>query len=286
MLKLVKWTLIGGVGVAALGFFLFGDHAASYLSTMTGSVREHVRGNIPVEFELKRAEKLIKAIDPEIDTCKRDVARAEVELENLTQDVIRLEDDVSKAEKKLRNNSNILVSAGGGQLQVTLASHDLSKRRVEMDLERTFEVFKNNVALLRGKKALIDRQSKAVTAARARLDAVRTEKGRLEDTVATLKTQKAQLDALAAGARRFDLDDSNLSKAKEVLTEVKKRLDVAQRMIEDDAFFCPAGAERTKSDRDIAKEIHEYFSSSAGASAQAPELVLENGCCETNKQTK
>jgi hypothetical protein len=77
-----------------------------------------------------------------------------------------------------------------------------------------------------------------------------------------LKTQKAQLDALAAGSKRFDLDDSNLSKAKEVLAEVKKRLDVAPA--HDRGRHHLRGAppkQHANSDRDIGKEIREYFAS-------------------------
>jgi len=259
--KLFKFSVVGVVGVAALGYFLFGDHASSYLSTMTGSVREGVRGKIPVEFQIKRAEKLIKAIEPEIQGCKRDVAGAEVELENLERDVDRLDGEVAKAEKKLKAAGAVTVCADGGTVPARYASNGLANRRQELDLERTFDSYRNTVAILRGKKALIERQGKAVAAARTRLDTVRSEKARLEDLIGMLKTQKAQLDALAAGSKRFDLDDSNLSKAKEVLAEVKKRLDVAQRMIEDDTIFAGASEQHANSDRDIGKEIREYFAS-------------------------
>jgi len=275
MFKLVKLTLIGALGVAALGYFVFGDHAFSYLNTMTGSVRDGVRGKIPVEFEIKRAEKLIKAIEPEIDNCKRDVARAEVDLEGLKEDVDRLDGQIAKAEKKLKSSAGLISATDErGITTFKLASHELVEHRLAMDLERTFDLYKGNVTMVRGKKALIERQERAVSAARSRLDAVRTEKGKLEDTIGMLKTQKAQLDALAAGSKRFDLDDSNLSKAKEVLTDVKKRLDVAQRMIEDDTFFAGGAEERAKSGRDISKEIREYFTPNS-VGANAPVSVIE-----------
>ena len=270
MFKLVKLTLLGAVGVAALGYFVFGEHAFSYLSTVTGSVRDGVRGKIPVEFEIKRAEKLIKAIEPEIDNCKRDVARAEVDLEGLKEDVERLDGEIAKAEKKLKSTTGLVTATDDrGATSFKLASHGLVVHRAAMELERTFDLYKGSVAVVRGKKALIERQERAVSAARTRLDAVRTEKGKLEDTIGMLKTQKAQLDALAVGARRFDLDDTNLSKAKEVLADVKKRLDVAQRMIEDDTFFGGASDARAKSDRDIGKEIREYFVPNATGDAGA-----------------
>ena len=257
MFKLVKWTAIGLVGAGATGWFLFGDHMGSYFETATNAVREGVRGKIPIEFELKRAEKLIQAIEPEINDCKRDLARAEVELDHMVNQVGRLERKVGEQQAKLKNGCDILGTAQTASYE--FSGQHYSRRRVELDLERTFEAFKNNKALLRGKQVLIERQTKAVSAARAKLDAVRAEKARLEHSIATLKAQKVQFDALAAASSRFDLDDSALSKAKEVLTEVKKRLDVAQRMIEDDIFFTEGIESEEQPSRDIVKEINAHF---------------------------
>lgn len=258
--KLIKWTAIGVIGASAAGFFLFGDHAFSYLSTAANSIREEVNDQIPIEFELKRAEALIREIEPQIQEGKRQVAQAEVELENLEEEVERLEHAVSRGENKLRAVSSRL---GGDVADVQLTS--VSQHRVELDLERTFDTYRNNVALLDGKRALIERQAKAVAAARAHLDAVRSEKGNLVDTIATLKTQKRQVDALAASSRNFELDDSALGRAKEVLAKVRKRLDVQQRLIEDEIYFDAGLTDDDRPRRDIVAEIHEHFSGSRTA---------------------
>ena len=254
--KLIKWTAIGAIGAGVAGFFLFGSHAFSYLSTAASSIREEVTEQIPIEFELKRAEALIREIDPQIQDGKRQVAQAEVELENLEEEVARLERAVHLGEKKLRA---VTAKLHGETGEVQLTS--LSSYRVELDLERTFDTFKNNSALLQGKRALIERQSKAVAAARAHLDAVRSEKANLEDTIATLKTQKRQVDALASSSKHFELDDSALGRAKEVLAKVRKRLDVQQRLIEDEIYFDSGfTAEDGESRRDIVAEIRDHFS--------------------------
>ena len=66
---------------------------------------------------------------------------------------------------------------------------------------------------------------------------MRYERAALEDQVRALKTQKMQVEALAATSNRFDLDSTALSQAKEVISGVRKRLDVAQRMLENDLAF-------------------------------------------------
>src|SRR5690606_3265296 len=97
-------------------------------------------------------------------------------------------------------------------------------------------------------------------AAQQRLDAVRTEREALADQVGALKTQQEQVKALTANSQRFDLDSTALSQAKEVINTVRKRLDVAQRMLENDMVFeSGAAVEVAIQDRDVVKEIHELF---------------------------
>lgn len=276
MLKLIKWTLIGTVAVGATSFFLFGDHAWNYVSTAIGSVKEGVRGRIPVEFEIKRAEKLIRAIGPEIQHCKLDLARAEVQLDNLMDDVARLERRIAVNERKLQRAASL--AGEGTTVPARLASTDsIRHERMQVELERLFETYKADKALLRSKKSLVQRHSQAVAAARARLDAVRNERARLVDLVGTLKAQKNQIDAMAASSRSFTLDDSALSKAKEVLQQVKERLDVAQRMLEDDLAFERGDRTSDAPHRDVLVEIRKYFrSQQEGGPTKLPTEQVED----------
>ena len=258
MFKLIKWTLIGAVGLGATGYFLLGDNVVSYVSTMASSVKDSVRGEIPIEFELKRAERLIKNIGPQIDRCKLDVARAEVRLDGLVDDVEQLTRSVASAERKLKVGE-VQLTSSAGQAYYELASGRHSRERVELDLERTLERLKTNTTAMKSKQALIKRETRSVSAARSKLDAVRSEEVRLKDLIGQLKTQKAQIDAMKTSSKNFALDDSALGDAKRVLSEVKDRLDVAQKMLEDDLFFEGGPRDHGVARRDIAKEIRAYF---------------------------
>ena len=83
------------------------------------------------------------------------------------------------------------------------------------------------------------------------------------DLVGQLKTQKAQIDAMKASARNFEFDDSALGQAKQALSEVKERLDVAQKMLSDDLFFEQGMTTAGQPKRDILKEIKVHFSEQA-----------------------
>lgn len=272
--KTIKLVILSGAVLGGAGFLLLGTAFPSYVATAASSVREGVVGQIPIDLEIKRAEHLIQQIDPQIDTCKRDLARAEVELEELQRSVQRLEQAVDQEEKKLKVGARML--SGDGSAQVQLAADFGSRRRVEAELCRTKDSYVNNSAILKSKKALIERQSKAVDAAQQRLYAVRSEREALADQVRALKTQQQQVDALAANSSRFDLDSTALSQAKEVISAVRKRLDVAQRMLENDMVFqggdaIEVGAEH----RDVVQEIHELFRAEQAGAPAAPAAMLE-----------
>ena len=269
--KTFKMLLLGSLALGGAGFLFLGTDFPSYLGSMASSVRESVADKIPVEIELRRAEDLIRKIDPQIDTCKRDLARAEVELEDLQESVVHLEKVVTAEEKKLRVGAALLREEDGAG--VRLAADYGARRRVSADLSRTKDSYVNNVAILKTKRTLIERQTRAVGAAKERLAAVRYEREALEDQVRALKTQKMQVEALAATSNRFDLDSTALSQAKEVISGVRKRLDVAQRMLENDLAFQGEPVGDLVEERDVLQEIDELFD--AGAPAEAAALTIE-----------
>ncbi len=275
IIKAVKWTILGTLVLGGAGFLLFGTNLGSYVGTMASSIKDGVEESIPVEFELKRAEKLIRAIEPQIESCKRDVARAEVELEELQESVEGMAKVVAHEEARLKSGARLLN--GDGSATYELASDKLARRRVEIDLARTLDSFRNNQNILKTKRALIERQAEAVAAAQTRLTSVRAEKETLEDQIRVLKTQQQWVESMAAQSKRFDLDDSALSQAKEALTKVRKRLDVAQKMLENDVIF--HGDEPVAdaiATRDVLKEIADEFGRTAPAPVRTA-AVVETG---------
>jgi DNA repair exonuclease SbcCD ATPase subunit len=256
--KAFKMMVLTGAVLGGTGFLLFGTDLGSYLGTMAASVKEGVEEQIPVDFEIKRAVKLIEQIDPQIEHCKRDVARAEVELEELQSSVLELEKSTALDEKRLKSGARLL--SGDGSAQYTLASDTLTRRRVECDLQRTMDSFRNNEAILKTKRALIERQSQAVSVAKQRLSAVRAEKEHLADQVRSLRTQQQWIETMGASHKRFDLDDSALSQAKEALAKVQRRLDVAQKMLENDMVFqADDPVAVTEPGRNVLEEIRQHF---------------------------
>lgn len=272
--KTFKLLFLTAAVLGGTGFLMFGTDLGSYIGTMAASVKEGVEEQIPIDFELKRAEKLIRAIDPQIETCKRDLANAEVELEELQVSVVSLEKLVQGEERRLKTGARLLSDEG--EVTCSLTSDTLTRRRVERDLQRTMDSYRNNLSILKTKRVLIERQTEAVDVAKQRLGAVRAEKENLADQVRALRTQKQWIETMAAGQRRFHLDDSALSQAKEALGKVQKRLNVAQKMLENDMVFLGVeGVAAADPGRDVLQEIREEFGEGAGDAAAGAAIVVD-----------
>ena len=74
------------------------------------------------------AENLIEDIGPQIHQCKKDLARQEVQLDNLTDDVDRLERAVSRGERKLKMGAELLA-------------HGLAQEVEQLDEKFYLEIF-------------------------------------------------------------------------------------------------------------------------------------------------
>ncbi|PIE23707.1 MAG: hypothetical protein CSA62_06260 [Planctomycetota bacterium] len=259
MRKLIKWTFLSAAVLGIGGFFFLGTNAFSYAETAFEDMKKSVRENVPIDFELRRARTLIEKIDPEILEARREVARAEVDLEGLQADIRRLEGAIAKNESKVKRLRGIVAVAQSDVVPASASYAELPPIGiVRSELARSFDLYKNQLELRESKKRLSERQARVLEAARSKLHAVRSERQQVAELVAKLETRKRQLDAMAATARRFDIDSSALGEARELLDSIKKRLDVTQKMIAENVYY---GEEEGSDEpgRDVIGEVDKFF---------------------------
>jgi chromosome segregation ATPase len=281
MFKLIKWGVVLTAVGAALLYITFGTSAPSYVGAALGKARDSVKEAIPIDFEIQRSARLIQKIEPQIQECLRDVAVGEVELADLRDSIGEMEKRSEVLHAKLLRRKGMLES---GEAVYYVAGLRMQRSRLENDLERVFEDYRNLQSLIKTKHRLLKNQEKSLVAARRKLEAVLAERAHLKDMLKSLKTQKRQVDALAAQSRKFELDDSSLVQARQSLKEVKKRLDVAQKMLEADLINLSDLDEEgvspsTRPDRDIVQEVNSYLRGQAlppveGSASEAVTIPL------------
>lgn len=253
-----------GIGIVAVvaGFLLLGTGFGSYVGTAMGIFKEKIRGSIPTEFEIRRAENMIAGIVPEIQACKKVVAEEEVAVDYLESEIRELAAVQTQNRKKIDIQR---VALERGESYYHFGGHRYSRAALEVQLERSFDEFTQNETLVETKNRLLESRLQSLEAAKVKLEQVRLEKSRLENQVQNLYAQLRQVEAMEANATHFTLDDSKLARAKELLARCKKRLDVAQKMIENDREILPEiDISAEGESRDIVSEVARYFAEREG----------------------
>jgi hypothetical protein len=129
---------------------------------------------------------------------------------------------------------------------------------MENELRLALKKHQNNQSLLESKKRLLDARQRSLQAARQKLDAVVAEKENLTVAVEQLRAQLRETQALEATTNRYQLDDTKLAEVKETLARVRKRLDVAQQVIENEAGATIDLPQDVPS-VDVTAEVDRYF---------------------------
>jgi chromosome segregation ATPase len=259
MLK--KSLLVGGAVVLLLGLF-FGRDACSYLTTSSRWVKDTVTTSVPIEFQINRARDMIKALDPEIKQNMHLIAKEEVEIEKLGKQVDEQEAALAQARDEILRLKTDLES---GDKTFYYASHRYTADQVKTDLEGRFERYKVNEATLdKNQKILAVRQQK-LEAARTRLDEMLSAKRDLEVQVENLEAQNEMLK-VAKTASDFNFDDSQLARTKELIEDIRTRMEIEAKLMNEVQTAGEIQLEEPQTDVDITDRVSEYFGNGSAES--------------------
>lgn len=253
---MLKKTAIVGVAVTLLAVLLAGR---SHVRTAWTEVKDTVKNNVSLDFEIKRARGMIEDLRPEIEKNLRRIAQEEVEVarlekhvgaaeEQLTQDradIIRLKDD-------LDSGSEVFVYSG----------RSFTAKQVKSDLTSRFNQFKTQEATTHSKQQILLARQQGLKAAREKLDSMLDAKRQLEVDVENLEARLTMVE-VAQTSSAFKFDDSQLSRTQELISDIGTRIEVAERLVNVDAKQLDRiPLDEPAADRDVSEEIAEYFKTS------------------------
>jgi peptidoglycan hydrolase CwlO-like protein len=264
---MIKKLILGVVvAVLAAGFFL-GRDAASYVSTSAGCLKDSVKNNVPTEFQIERARGMIKDLVPEIRKHMQVIAREEVEVEQLQKQIADTENRLAKEKDGLLR---LKADVETGESVFHYASRTYTAGQVKVDMSRRFERYQTGEATLASLHEIFDARQKTLEAARQKLEGTLAEKRKLEVDIENIE---AQLEVLAAAqtTSQYNFDDSKLGRVKELIADLRTKLDVNERLINSEGYFhdeIPLDGDTAS--EDIVNQVAEYFGQSA---SKTPELA-------------
>lgn len=227
-LKVLKYGGVSLFSLILVGSLIFGTDLISYVSTSAGNVRESVRDSVPIEFELQRARDIIDEILPEIHASVRVIAQDEIEIAALEKDLDESQDQITKDRRALailRDKMNVETAS------YQVGTRNVSRAQLAESVSHRFDRLKDAELVVASKERLLDTRRASLNAAVQLLDKARNRKMQLEQKVEALVAQHRLVQASSVGSR-VHVNDTKLAKADQLLTDIQKRLLVAERVLE------------------------------------------------------
>ncbi len=254
---MVKKIAIGTLAIAAVGTFVFGTDALSYLTTGANTVRDAVRSEVPVEFEIERARQVVENLVPEIRKSMHVIAEQEVDIANLREAIQRQELKLAEQEEAILTLSDDLKS---DEVRFVYDARSFTRKEVQKDLADRFNRFKMAQEALQRDKESLSAKEQALASMRTKL----------EEMLSARKDMEVQIDRLEARLRSvqaaetiagLEIDDSELTRARQLITRIDKELDVRLRMVHAESEFTGTiPVEKSKEvPEDIEEQVANYF---------------------------
>ncbi|MGD8501636.1 MAG: hypothetical protein PVJ86_13375 [Phycisphaerales bacterium] len=280
VMKWLKRSVIVAAGVSLVGGLLFGKDVVSYVRSSAKSVQTAVKDSVPIEFELRRARDLLEEIIPEMHANVRLIAQEEVEVAALKVDIANSEKAMEEEELRIAKLRDAL---GKPQAQYCFGGREYPRSYVKEDLANRFERFRESEVVLASKRRLLATRENSLHAAMQLLERTRGRKRMLEDKIESLASQHRLVKAAAMGSQ-IQVDNSKLAQTEKLITQIKKRLDVAERILAHESKFVQAIPVDAVVEADLLTQVDEYFQgrrqrtelASTATQQQQPEQLLEN----------
>jgi predicted transcriptional regulator len=252
-----KGIAIGGAALLLLGLF-FGRDASSYVCTSAGWVQDSVHDSIPVTFEIERAKRMIKDLDPEVQRNMHLIAKEEVEVSNLREQMGVADRQLAKSKSDIERLTNDLKQGGS---QFVYAGKSYTEKQVEKDLARRFEQFKVKSSTLEKLTQVMAARERGLTAGREKLKAMQAAKQQLEVDVANMEA-RLEMVRVAQSTSEFNFDDSHLARTRDLVKGIGARIDVAEKLVNAESSYPGQIDLEETEDTNITEQITEYFQKS------------------------
>ena len=255
IMKWLKRSVFVVGGVFLLGGLLFGKDVVSYVSSSAKSVQTAVKDAVPIEFELRRARVLLEEIIPEMHANIRLIAQEEVEVAALKVDIAKSEEAIEKEKTRI---SKLRGALDVQQAQYHFGGKEYPRSYVKEDLANRFERFRESEIVLASKKRLLETRENSLRSAMQLLEQTRSRKRLLEDKIESLASQYRIVKAAAIGSN-IQVDNSKLAQTEKLINQIKKRLDVAERVLAHESQFVQAIPVDAVVEADLLTQVDEYF---------------------------
>lgn len=257
MLK--KLAIVGITGVVS-AIAVAGTGAWSYVKTGVNTASESVRDSVPIKWEIKRARQMIQDLKPEIVRNLQIVAREEVGVQRLAAEIQAKEDKLAKSRRDIMRLKGDLEKSDleGRPVRFVYDQRTYSEDQVRADLANRFKMFQTLEQTTNKRLQILSAREKNLDAARRKLDEMLSAKRELEVEVEHLQARLTMVE-VAQTSNPVSLDDSQLSSTRQLLDEIRTRIDIAEKMAASEGVLDGYIQLEESTSPDLLDEIADYF---------------------------
>ena len=265
--------ILGSVLTAVAGTMLFGTAAWSYFRTAAGEVQAAVKNEVPLEFQIKRAEDLVADLVPEVRKSLHVVAQEQVEIERLERSIDSRAGQLAEKQAAIRTMRSDLET---DRTHFVYAGVNYSRAEVASDLAHRFDRFQIADETLDRDRARLETKKRTLASHRQQLDAMLDARKELELEIDRLQARLQSVRA-AETVTELAIDDSALSQARTLIEELNNELDVRERLVEEQGTLIGRDGEiPVEVDSvpvDLTDRIDAYFGNETKPSTQKLEMA-------------
>jgi chromosome segregation ATPase len=195
------------------------------------------------------------------------IAQQEVEIASLNKD---LEQSRKQLDEERTRVTKLREALSTTQTSFTFNGFTWSREQVKEDLAHRFDNLKEAEVVLSGKQRLLENRQRSLAAAMQTLERTRGQKSLLESQIAALEGQNQLVKAASVGSE-LNIDNSKLAQSEKLIAEIKKQLDVAERVLAHESRFVQPIPVDAISEKDLVNEIDAHL---AGAKAPAADQTV------------
>jgi len=252
---MIKKTIITTAAIFLAGVMFFGRNTIGYIRTSLGYVHDSVQNSVPVGFEIDHARQMVQDLVPEVRKNLHVIAKEEVEVQRLEEQIANAESKLTKDKEQILRLKTDLATAKD---TYQYGGRNYTSAEVKTDLANRFERYKTTEATLASFKQVRDARGKSLAAARQKLEGMLAQKRQLQVEVENLEARN-QMVAAAQTTSNYQFDDSHLGRVKELVQNLKTRLQVSEKLVNTESEFQGEIPLEKASPQNIVDQVGDYF---------------------------
>lgn len=252
---MIRKMLLAGSVVTLMSSLALGVPVWSYLRSGTQWFSQSASDLVPLEWELKRARQMISDLKPEIETNARRIAKEKVDVARLQRQLGETRERLAESESHVKRLSEDLRQENRSY---QYGGKTYTATQVKSDLGHRFERLQVRQQTAEKLEQMLSARQASLRAAEERMETMLTARGQLEVEVENLQARLASL-RVAQTASQMNLDDSQLSRTRELLSEIATRIDVEEETMHVDAKYFGGIDLDAPTEDDLLDRVSEYF---------------------------